>query len=229
VAVVSLPARGRPPQAAARRAGLEGRVRKVVTSRNDQRIDHPLLPERPPSGRLVSGRQRGHRWSVRQPPQTYRLVQGAALGPGPDRCSRRPQPCQFRPAGRTRSHTGRGWPPSSAVPWPTGPPWCPPQPATVSEGGQPDGCSGVRSPRCGPTLRSRGLRCLPADPAAAAESAPTASGRRAGVRWWGAATGARPAGAAGQAAGGAARAHRSWPAAPGPGPPRRSARRAGGR
>jgi hypothetical protein len=59
-------------------------------------------------------------------------------------------------------------------------------------------------------------------------SAATGSGRLTSVRWWGAATAARPAGAAGQAAGGAARAHRSWPAAPAPGPPRRSARQAGG-
>jgi hypothetical protein len=40
---------------AARRAGLEGGVEKVVTSRNDRRIDRPLLPEPAPSGRLVSG------------------------------------------------------------------------------------------------------------------------------------------------------------------------------
>jgi hypothetical protein len=40
---------------AARRAGLEGGEEKVVTSRNDRRIDRPLLPEPAPSGRLVSG------------------------------------------------------------------------------------------------------------------------------------------------------------------------------
>ena len=34
---------------------------KVVMSRSDQRIDRPLLPERPSSGRLVSG-TRGPRW-----------------------------------------------------------------------------------------------------------------------------------------------------------------------
>jgi hypothetical protein len=90
----------------------------------------------------------------------------------------------------------------------------------VSGGGQPDGCGCVRCPGCGPSLRSRG-------PAVSASrscrslrvSAVTGSGRLTGVRWWGVATGARPAGAAGRAAGGAARAHRSWPAAPGPGPP----------
>jgi hypothetical protein len=38
----------------ARRRRLR-RVEEVVTSRNDQRIDRPLLPEQPPSGRVVSG------------------------------------------------------------------------------------------------------------------------------------------------------------------------------
>jgi hypothetical protein len=43
--------RGRPPAAAARRAGLE----EGVTSRSHQRIDRPLLPELPPSGWQVLG------------------------------------------------------------------------------------------------------------------------------------------------------------------------------
>jgi hypothetical protein len=58
--------------------------------------------------------------------------------------------------------------------------------------------------------------------------AATGTGRPADVRWWDAATDARPATPAGSPAGGAARAHRSWPAAPRPRPPRQSARRAGG-
>jgi hypothetical protein len=131
-------------------------------------------------------------------------------------------------AGHGRSQA-RGWPPWSAVPWPACPPWCPPQPATVSSCGQPDGCGGVRCPGCGQRCGHAALGCPPPHAAAAGEvSAATGSGRPGGVRWSGAATAARPAGAAGQAARGAARAHRSWPAAPVPGPPRRSARRAGG-
>ena len=58
-------------------------------------------------------------------------------------------------------------------------------------------------------------------------SAATGSGRLADVRWWGAATATKPTGPADRAAGGAARARRSWPAAPAPPPPRRSARQAG--
>jgi hypothetical protein len=46
VPAASLPARGRPPQAAARRAGLEV-VEEVVTSWNYQRIDRPPLMGRP--------------------------------------------------------------------------------------------------------------------------------------------------------------------------------------
>jgi hypothetical protein len=135
-----------------------------------------------------------------------------------DRCFRRPQPCWFRHGGRTRSHAGARRARCSAVPWPACPPWCPPQPATVSGCGHPDGCSGVRCPRC---WRNRG-RC----PDGAVHrgrcrslrvSAATGSGRLTGVRWSGAATAARPAGAVGRAARGAARAHRSWPAAPGQG------------
>jgi hypothetical protein len=42
--------RSRPPAGPALR-----RVEEVVTSRNRQRIDRPLLPEQAPSGRLVSG------------------------------------------------------------------------------------------------------------------------------------------------------------------------------
>src|SRR5215203_22514 len=49
--------RGRPPQAAARRAGVE-KSRGSCNERNDQRIDRPLLPERPgPDGRCPA---RGH-------------------------------------------------------------------------------------------------------------------------------------------------------------------------
>jgi hypothetical protein len=102
-----------------------------------------------------------------------------------------------------------------------------PRPCPGPATGRPRRCPGVRGcwrscgrcpvEQCPPRT---GGRCM---------SAATGSGRLTGVRWWGAATAARPAGAARQAAGGAARAHRSWPAAPGPGPPRRSARRAGGR
>ena len=47
--------------------GGHGYWQEFVASRNHQRIDRPLLPERPPSGRLVSGRrgQAGGRWPCR--------------------------------------------------------------------------------------------------------------------------------------------------------------------
>jgi hypothetical protein len=48
VPVASLPARGRPPQAAARRAGLE-KSRGSCNERNDQRIDRPPLGKQSPS------------------------------------------------------------------------------------------------------------------------------------------------------------------------------------
>jgi hypothetical protein len=166
------------------------RVGEVVTSRNDQRIDRPLLPERPPSGRLVSGRlvsgrlvsgrrghagvcgdlrpgqvsgrpqqhaghQRGHRWPLRQPPRTCQLVRRTA-GPGPGPLLPQATAVLVPACGAGHSRKqARGRPPCSATPWPACPPWCPPQPATVSGCGQPDGCGGVRCPRCGPTLRSR--------------------------------------------------------------------------
>jgi hypothetical protein len=174
-----------------------------------------------------AGHQRGHRWSLGQPPRTWHLCGAAGPGPGP----LLPQATAVLvPArGRTRPHAGVRRPRCSAVPWPACPPWCPPQPATVSGCGHPDGCSGVRCSRC---WRNRGRCPDGAVPRGRCRSlrvsAATGSGRLTGVRWSGAATAARPAGAVGRAARGAARAHRSWPAAPGPGPPRRSAHRSVG-
>jgi hypothetical protein len=188
-------------------------------------VSAAIRPGRVSGRRPDASHQRGHRWSLRQPPQTCQLVRAQ---PDPSGTA--------APAGHSRAASGmraghgrtqlRGRPPCSAGPWPACPPWCPPQPATVSGCGR----GGVWCPLSGPTVRSHGpavsasgscrSRCV---------SAATGSGRLPGVRWWGAATAATPAGAAGQAAGGAARAHRSWPAAPAPRPPRRSAHRVGGR
>jgi hypothetical protein len=224
------------------------------SARSDLRIDRPLLPERPPSGRLVSGRrgqagvdsdagvcgdlrpgrlsgrrppaghQRGHGWSLRLPTRA-----GAA---GPDQGPLLPQatavlvPACGPDTVASRRADGRGVPQGRGRR--VGPCY-PPQPATVSGCGQPDGCGGVQGVRgCWRScdgVRSAGVR---RGHCGQGMSAATGSGRLTGVRWWGAATAARPAGAVGQAARGAARAHRSWPAAPAPGPPRRSARQAGG-
>jgi hypothetical protein len=51
---MSAAGRGRPPQAAARRPALRKR-REGCNDRTIGRIDCPVVPERPPSGQLVSG------------------------------------------------------------------------------------------------------------------------------------------------------------------------------
>jgi hypothetical protein len=126
-------------------------------AQSDQRIDRPLLPERPPSGRLVSGRlvsgrrghagvcgdlrpgrvsgrpqqhaghQRGHRWPLRQPPRTCQLVRRAA-GPGPGPLLPQATAVLVPACGPELPQQARGRPPCSATPWPACPPWCPPRP-----------------------------------------------------------------------------------------------------
>jgi hypothetical protein len=131
-------------------------------------------------------------------------------------------------AGHGRSQA-RGRPPCSTMPWPA-------VRRAVHRRLRPCPGTANRTAVAVSGVQGAGRPCGHADPAVSAAgscrslrvSAATGSGRLTGVRWSGAATAARPAGAAGQAARGAAHAHRSWPAAPAPGPPRRSARQAAG-
>jgi hypothetical protein len=57
-----------------RQGRSSGRVEEVVTSRSDRRIDRPLLPELPPSGRRVSG-------TCRQRLDSAAMLVSAAVGP----------------------------------------------------------------------------------------------------------------------------------------------------
>jgi hypothetical protein len=162
-------------------------------------------PGRVSGCRPDAGQQRGHGGPCGSHPRPATSCGHSRTRSGTDATAGHSRAgCGMR-AGHGRTQA-RGRPPCSAVPWPA-----------VRRG--------VRCPGCGPTLRSRGPVVSASGPCRSLRvSAATGSGRLTGVRWWGAATGARPAGAAGQAARGAARAHRSWPAAPVPGPPPRARR-----
>ena len=200
------------------------RVEDVVTSRNDRRIDRSLLPERPPSGRAVSG-TRGHAgvgdhagvrgdlmlrtdvrptfarwppvWARDGPvvvPRTWQLVCLAA-GHGPLLLL-----SQAAAASKWVGMVGV----RSA--------WQPGGPFGISSGhaadtagqvrcGRPACCPGSGHPR---TLCR--VRCHPAGREA------TETGRRVGGRWWDAASagGCEQAGRSGGR--GAGRGHRSSPA-----------------
>jgi hypothetical protein len=166
------------------------------SARSDLRIDRPLLPERPPSGRLVSGTLgqdsvdghagvRGDLRPGRECPADYatsvdtggpcgshrrHATRAGAAGRGSGTAA--PQATAVLVpawrAGHDRTQA-RGRPPCSAVPWPACPPWCPPQPATVSGCGQRTAAavSGVQG--AGRPCGHAALRCPPADPAAACE------------------------------------------------------------
>jgi hypothetical protein len=208
MAVVALPGR---------RAGLEGRVEKVVTS--DRRIDRRLLPDRPPSGRLVSGprgrpvsaaisgpdgasgrlphagHQRGHGWSLRQH-RGHSNWCGARPGRGPE-----PLLPKATAASKRGGH-GR-CPVSITTP-------------TAHAG------TGADSPQTLPDTAAVAVRHavqVPDTPrrtvgsgVCPAAAVATATGRRVGGRWWDAAS-AGGCGRAGRSGGrGAGRGHRSSPA-----------------
>jgi hypothetical protein len=151
-------------------------------------------PGRLSGRRPHAGHQRGHGWSLRLPTRA-----GAA---GPDQGPLLPQatavlvPACGPDTVASRRADGRGVPQGRGRR--VGPCY-PPQPATVSGCGQPDGCGGVQGVRgCWRScdgVRSAGVR---RGHCGQGMSAATGSGRLPGVRWCGAATAARPAGAAGK-------------------------------
>jgi hypothetical protein len=208
-----------------------GRVEEVVTSRNHQRIDRPLLPERRPSGRLVSGTrgwagvsghagvhgrtavrtgssrllyaryQRGHRWSLRSPSRTCSLYD-AGRTQCPGRRRRRPL--------RARAHASEPRKVSMG--------WCPARDGHL--GGRP-GTAAVL-PRTPPDTSAVAVRDVVQVPdtrgrfAASGVRRPVAevargTGRRVDGRWWDAANAGRR-GRAGRSGGrGADRGRRSSP------------------
>jgi hypothetical protein len=196
-------------------------------AQSDQRIDRPLLPERPPSGRPLSGtrgqagvcghlwpgrvsgrlphagHQRGHGWSLRQPPRTWQLVWRAA-GHGSGTAAT---------AGHSRVQTRWAW-------------------SVSCQHGDPDRLCGEQEwtaadiaghfrcgrPLCRPGSEHRGRSA--ASGVSPAASVARGTGRRVGGRWWDAASagGCERAGRSGDR--GIGRGRRSSPAGRASGPPR---------
>jgi hypothetical protein len=196
-------------------------------AQSDQRIDRPLLPERPPSGRPVSGtrgqagvcsdlwpgrvsgrlphagHQRGHGWSLRQPPRTWQLVWRAA-GHGSGTAAT---------AGHSRVQTRWAWSVSCQHGDPDRP--CGEQEWTAAD------IAGHF--RCGRPLCRRGSGHRGRSAASGvcpAASVARGTGRRVGGRWWDSASagGCERAGRSGGR--GIGRGRRSSPAGRASGPPR---------
>jgi hypothetical protein len=171
----------------------------------------------PADNQMPASRQRGHVVAYAVATVPWQLVRRAAGRGVQGHCCRRSRPSPggvsmigVRSALRPRRLCGTGT-------------------ADMSGCGRLDGCGNVRCPvaprdRGRVSGRHRPPRTLP-HPAGVRRYRKRSSARRPLL---GAATAAKPAGPPGRAAGGAARARRSCPAAPAPGPPRPSARRAGG-
>jgi hypothetical protein len=212
---------------AAGRAGLEGRVEEVVTSRNDRRIDRPLLSGRPPSGRLVSGTRGqagvcGDLWPGRVFGRLPHAGTSADTG-GPcgshrghgKWCGARPETGPERVLAQAIAASKRGGhgrcPVSMATPRPPmrEQEWTAADIAGHFRCGRPPCRPGSGHPR-----RSAASGVCPA--AAVARG----TGRRGGGRWWDAAS-AGGCGRAGRSGGrGAGRGRRSSPAGRASRPPR---------